>query len=235
MAPEDEALVDLGRWLTSIGYRFVTPTPATHARVNRRARHREARPLTRRARLVEVLPPADLAAPGPTPARARAGAAPRGRPPAQRGPLLDPRREPALPRRSSSQGLSRRWRRARLGGAGSRRIRRGAGRTVLPRRRAHGGDWRGRAHALRSCTEGHAPLPWLAEEASREDLRWFLARRSRPPPPRAVCSTGQRRSRNASAFHRVNGRSPATITSRPTSRPAASTSRRSAASSPRYE
>lgn len=46
MAPEDEALVELGRWLVASGYRFVTPTPATHARVNRRARQREADPLT---------------------------------------------------------------------------------------------------------------------------------------------------------------------------------------------
>lgn len=46
MAPDAEALVEVGRWLMASGYRFVTPTPATHARVNRRARHREVHPLT---------------------------------------------------------------------------------------------------------------------------------------------------------------------------------------------
>lgn len=33
----DRALVALGSWLRSTGYRFVTPTPSTHARVNARA------------------------------------------------------------------------------------------------------------------------------------------------------------------------------------------------------
>lgn len=37
MPPTDRALVGLGRWLREAGYRFVTPTPATHARVNARA------------------------------------------------------------------------------------------------------------------------------------------------------------------------------------------------------
>jgi methylase of polypeptide subunit release factors len=34
---EDQALVELGRWLRARGYGFVTPTPATHQRVNARA------------------------------------------------------------------------------------------------------------------------------------------------------------------------------------------------------
>ena len=38
----DSTLVDLGRWLSGAGYRFVTVTPATHARVNARAGSREA-------------------------------------------------------------------------------------------------------------------------------------------------------------------------------------------------
>ncbi len=33
---DDLALITLGRWLVARGYRFVTPTPATHARVNAR-------------------------------------------------------------------------------------------------------------------------------------------------------------------------------------------------------
>jgi methylase of polypeptide subunit release factors len=39
MAPthkRDKALLELGRWLRTAGYRFVAPTPATHARVNAR-------------------------------------------------------------------------------------------------------------------------------------------------------------------------------------------------------
>ncbi|MEO8653687.1 MAG: class I SAM-dependent methyltransferase [Ramlibacter sp.] len=40
-----DALVGLGRWLQSRGYRFVTVTPATHARVNARALAAEARTL----------------------------------------------------------------------------------------------------------------------------------------------------------------------------------------------
>ena len=39
---EDRALIDLGRWLLATGYRFVTPTPATHARVNARQTSSEA-------------------------------------------------------------------------------------------------------------------------------------------------------------------------------------------------
>lgn len=38
----DSPLVDLGRWLAATGYRFVTVTPRTHARVNARAGSREA-------------------------------------------------------------------------------------------------------------------------------------------------------------------------------------------------
>lgn len=38
----DSALVDVGRWLAGTGYRFVTVTPATHARVNARSGSREA-------------------------------------------------------------------------------------------------------------------------------------------------------------------------------------------------
>ncbi len=41
MTAEDRALVALGEWLRAAGYRFVTPTPATHARVNARAEHAE--------------------------------------------------------------------------------------------------------------------------------------------------------------------------------------------------
>ena len=36
-SPQEESLVLLGRWLKASGYRFVTVTPATHARVNARA------------------------------------------------------------------------------------------------------------------------------------------------------------------------------------------------------
>lgn len=36
MTAEDLALFELGRWLRARGYRFVTPTPATHHRVNAR-------------------------------------------------------------------------------------------------------------------------------------------------------------------------------------------------------
>jgi methylase of polypeptide subunit release factors len=43
---EDQALVELGRMLRASGYRFVTPTPATHQRVNARPSNREARSLT---------------------------------------------------------------------------------------------------------------------------------------------------------------------------------------------
>lgn len=42
---EDRALVELGQWLLDQGYRFVTPTPATHQRVNARPRNAEARSL----------------------------------------------------------------------------------------------------------------------------------------------------------------------------------------------
>jgi methylase of polypeptide subunit release factors len=40
---EDRALIELGGWLRARGYRFVTPTPASHARVVARAEHGEAR------------------------------------------------------------------------------------------------------------------------------------------------------------------------------------------------
>jgi methylase of polypeptide subunit release factors len=40
---EDRALIELGRWLRARNYRFVTPTPATHVRVNARADNAEAR------------------------------------------------------------------------------------------------------------------------------------------------------------------------------------------------
>jgi methylase of polypeptide subunit release factors len=40
-----DALVGLGRWLQARGYRFVTVTPATHARVNARAAAAQARTL----------------------------------------------------------------------------------------------------------------------------------------------------------------------------------------------
>jgi methylase of polypeptide subunit release factors len=43
---EDRALLELGEWLVSQGYRFVTPTPATHQRVNARPANAEARSLT---------------------------------------------------------------------------------------------------------------------------------------------------------------------------------------------
>ena len=38
---EDRALAQLGAHLRALGYRFVTPTPATHQRVNARAEHAE--------------------------------------------------------------------------------------------------------------------------------------------------------------------------------------------------
>ena len=43
--PLEEALVRLGHWLGACGYRFVTVTPATHARVNARPGVRTARSL----------------------------------------------------------------------------------------------------------------------------------------------------------------------------------------------
>lgn len=43
LPPEDDALVRLARALRAMGYRFVTPTPATHERVNRRPGNRRAR------------------------------------------------------------------------------------------------------------------------------------------------------------------------------------------------
>jgi methylase of polypeptide subunit release factors len=46
MNAEDRALLELGEWLVSQGYRFVTPTPATHQRVNARPENAEARSLT---------------------------------------------------------------------------------------------------------------------------------------------------------------------------------------------
>ena len=42
----DQALVELGRWLRRTGYRFVCPTPATHARVVARAGHAPTTTLT---------------------------------------------------------------------------------------------------------------------------------------------------------------------------------------------
>lgn len=43
--PEDEALLALARAVRDTGYRFITPTPATHERVNRRPGNRWARGL----------------------------------------------------------------------------------------------------------------------------------------------------------------------------------------------
>jgi hypothetical protein len=37
-AAQQESLILLGRWLRSCDYRFITVTPATHERVNARAR-----------------------------------------------------------------------------------------------------------------------------------------------------------------------------------------------------
>jgi methylase of polypeptide subunit release factors len=45
IASQEQALVWLGRWLQDAGYRFTTPTPATHARVNARSEARQARSL----------------------------------------------------------------------------------------------------------------------------------------------------------------------------------------------
>ena len=42
LTDEDRGLVALGEWLVARGYRFVTPTPATHHRVNARAANAEA-------------------------------------------------------------------------------------------------------------------------------------------------------------------------------------------------
>ena len=42
MSTEERALYQLGERLRASGYRFVTPTPATHQRVNARAEHAEA-------------------------------------------------------------------------------------------------------------------------------------------------------------------------------------------------
>jgi methylase of polypeptide subunit release factors len=42
---QEQSLVRLGRWLQESGYRFTTPTPATHARVNARAGAQQARNL----------------------------------------------------------------------------------------------------------------------------------------------------------------------------------------------
>ena len=46
MPAEDLALVELGRWLRRAGYRFITPTPASHQRVNARPANAEASSLT---------------------------------------------------------------------------------------------------------------------------------------------------------------------------------------------
>lgn len=43
--PNDDALFRLGAWLHQSGYRFVTVTPATHARVNSRPEAGEANSL----------------------------------------------------------------------------------------------------------------------------------------------------------------------------------------------
>ncbi|MDB5965493.1 MAG: Protein-N(5)-glutamine methyltransferase PrmC, methylates polypeptide chain release factor [Polaromonas sp.] len=43
--PSPDALATLGRWLRDTGYRFVTPTPATHARLNARPGAQEAKDL----------------------------------------------------------------------------------------------------------------------------------------------------------------------------------------------
>jgi hypothetical protein len=40
-----QGMLATGRWLAAQGYRFVTPTPATHARVNGRANNRQAQDL----------------------------------------------------------------------------------------------------------------------------------------------------------------------------------------------
>lgn len=45
MDERDQALLALGQALRDLGYRFVTPTPLTHRRVNRRPEHRQARDL----------------------------------------------------------------------------------------------------------------------------------------------------------------------------------------------
>jgi methylase of polypeptide subunit release factors len=45
LSPEERALVELGAYLLDVGYRFVTPTPATHALVNERADNELARSL----------------------------------------------------------------------------------------------------------------------------------------------------------------------------------------------
>ena len=46
LSPEDEALLALALAVRATGYRFITPTPATHERVNRRPGNRWARGLT---------------------------------------------------------------------------------------------------------------------------------------------------------------------------------------------
>lgn len=46
LTAEDLALVELGSLLRAAGYRFITPTPATHQRVNARPGNAEARSLT---------------------------------------------------------------------------------------------------------------------------------------------------------------------------------------------
>ena len=43
LSPEDEALLALAEAIRATGYRFITPTPATHERVNRRPGNRWAR------------------------------------------------------------------------------------------------------------------------------------------------------------------------------------------------
>jgi precorrin-6B methylase 2 len=45
MIAADRALLELGQWLVSRGYRFVTPTPASHHRVNARPENAETRSL----------------------------------------------------------------------------------------------------------------------------------------------------------------------------------------------
>jgi methylase of polypeptide subunit release factors len=66
VTPSDEAFVALGRQLREAGYRFVTPTPETHRRVNARPENEEARSLRdvfgwSRPFRPTLLPPAFLA------------------------------------------------------------------------------------------------------------------------------------------------------------------------------
>ena len=152
VTPSDEALVELGRHLRETGYRFVTPTPETHRRVNARPGNEEARSLRdvlgwsrpfRRALL-----PSTLLALSTLPcARAVAGAGS----PAERGPFLTGGRRAlrhSPTRRSRRIGLPRTrtptgsspccaapWTARPRGGRG---LRHGRGRPVAPRSRRSG-------------------------------------------------------------------------------------------------